>query len=231
MTNKEIFDLLTGVGMTDEGACGLMGNMQAESGMIPNIAQRGMTAMSDEAYTAAADNGGIDFAQDAVGYGLCQWTYHTRKAKLLAYAKSCGLSVGDPLMQVRFCIRELQSEYPMLFLKLCTWHDIDECADRVCVQYERPAINNYPERRRFARSFYSDFRGPGALAAEHQALSPQEQQAETAVRDACRLFPPDPSVMVLQYVMNYNGYWGKPDGYKTPEFFEALETFKEDMKR
>ncbi len=228
MTPRDIFNMLTGVGMTDEGACGLMGNMQAESGMIPNIAQRGMTAMSDEAYTAAADNGGIDFAQDAVGYGLCQWTYHTRKAKLLAYAKSCGLSVGDPLMQVRFCIRELQSEYPMLFLKLCTSHDIDECADRVCDQYERPAINNYPERRRFARSCYSDFRGSGALAAEHQAQAPQ---AETTVQDACKLFPPDESVSAIQMVMNYNGYWGKPDGYKTEEFFDALDVFVKDMKR
>ncbi len=51
------------------------------------------------------------------------------------------------------------------------------------------------------------------------------------VSDACPIFPPDPSVMIIQMVMQYNGYWGKPDGYKTTEFFSALRTFTDDMEK
>jgi len=58
----------------------------------------------------------------------------------------------------------------------------------------------------------------------------KEEQQEEPASDACPIFPPDPSVLVLEMVMAYNGYWGKPDGYKTPEFFKALRQFTDDME-
>lgn len=60
---------------------------------------------------------------------------------------------------------------------------------------------------------------------------PGPQGEPGVVPDACPIFPPDPSVMVIQMVMSYNGYWGKPDGQKTPEFFDALRTFTLDMEK
>lgn len=226
MSNRTIYDMLRAAGLTAEGACGLMGNMQAESTMKANIAQRGMTKLSDDQYTAAADNGQIDFTDDSVGYGLCQWTYHTRKRALLAFARNCGVSVGNETMQVKFCLRELQQEYPMVMLTLCTSHDLYQCTDDVCTKYERPAVNNIDVRYRFAQQFYNEFAGSGALAEDHKA-----QEPEPLVPDARPVFSPDPSVMVIQMVMQYNGYWGKPDGYKTPEFFSALRTFTDDMEK
>ena len=88
MSNKSIYTALRAAGMTAEGACGLMGNMMAESNMRSNIAQRGMTSLSDAEYTRRADAGTLDFVHDAVGYGLCQWTYFSRKQNLLAFARS-----------------------------------------------------------------------------------------------------------------------------------------------
>ena len=45
-------------------------------------------------------------------------------------------------------------------------------------------------------------------------------------------FPPDASVLILQMVMQYNGYWNtRPDGYKSNDFFEAISRFIEDMKK
>lgn len=230
MTNKEIFGLLKSFGMTDEGACGLMGNMAAESTMKPTIAQRGMTTMSDEEYTFAADNGMIDFAGDSVGYGLCQWTSSDRKAALLAYAKSRGTSVGDAETQVRFAVRELQSGYHTLFLKLCTSHDIDECSDRVCDTYERPEVNNYQVRRDFAREFYSAFRGSAALASQmqqNQASAAETQQASPAQTPSYW----DWKIALIQYVMQCDGYWAAPDGLKSEAFFNALKQYTEDMQR
>ena len=53
MSGMSIYGALVRAGMTAAGACGLMGNMQAESGMKSNIVQRGMTALSDGEYTTA----------------------------------------------------------------------------------------------------------------------------------------------------------------------------------
>ena len=231
MSNKTIYDALRTAGLTAEGACGLMGNMMAESTMKANIAQRGMTSMSDETYTAAADNGTIDFARDAVGYGLCQWTFHTRKAALLAYAKNMGVSVGDEAMQVQFCIRELTQDYPMLMLTLKTSHDIDACSDRVCDKYERPAVNNYDARRSFARQFWNDFCGSGALAEEHAKLEPEPTQDAAVHTPANADAGVKAAVMVMQMVMNCSGYWGIVTGERSPEFFAALRTFTDDLEK
>lgn len=226
MSKKTLHDYFRSVGMTEEGIAGLWGSIYAESTGKSNIAQRGMTQMTDQQYTVAADNGVIDFVRDSVGYGLCQWTSSDRKAALLAFAKNKGVSVGDEMTQAQFIVREMQRDYPTLFLLLCTSHDINECADRVCDKYERPAINNYTARRKYAHEFYNEFVGSNALTEAHKA-----QEPEPLAPDACPIFPPDPSVMTIQLVMQYNGYWGKPDGYKSPEFFSALRTFTDDMEK
>lgn len=159
MDNLSIYKMLVAAGMSPIGACGFMGNLQAESAMRSNNAQDGMTQLSDEAYTMAADAGGIDFVRDAVGYGLAQWTYWKRKENLLHYAQSKGVSVGDTAMQISFAINELKSEYSGLWSFLCKTDDVYEAAKRVCQEYERPAVNNIDVRGRFATNFYEQFAG------------------------------------------------------------------------
>lgn len=140
--------------MTVEAACAMGGNMMAESGLKANIAQRGMTKLTDEQYTAAADAGTIGFIRDSVGYGLCQWTYHTRKQHLLEYARSMGASVGDETMQVQFCLVELKNDYPELWKFLCETHDAYKATDRICREYEQPAVNNVEVRYKYAQELY-----------------------------------------------------------------------------
>lgn len=160
MSAETIYRQLVQAGMTPAGACGLMGNMQAESALKSNIAQRGMTTKTDEEYTYGVDSGAYDgFTRDAVGYGLCQWTYYTRKAALLAYARNTGASIGDETMQVGFCIKELRQDYPGLWALLCSTIDVYTAASEVCTVYERPAVNNISVRAGFANQFYSRFSG------------------------------------------------------------------------
>ena len=206
MSTRTIYDALCAAGMTQEGACGLLGNMMAESGMASNIAQRGGTSMTDAQYTAAADRGEIPFAKDAVGYGLCQWTYPTRKAALLAFAREQGVSVEDEEMQVQFCIRELRGDFPSVWRVLTTSHDLYECARTVCIQYERPAVNNVDARHAFAQSCFRELCG-----------------AQTR-------FPQDLSVLVLQAVMRGNGCDVELDGCKSAAFFAKLREFTADME-
>ena len=217
MKTKEIYDILRSGGLSHAGALGMIGNMMAEAGpsLPSNIAQRGMTKLSDAQYTAAADNGLIDFVHDAVGYGLCQWTYYSRKQGLLDYARQNGVSVGDGVMQVNYALKELREDYSAIYGVLCNSTSIDDCADVICTQFERPAVNNLADRRNYAHQ---------AEAQLEQTYTPPKQDPIQAT------FPPDPSIFTIQLVMQYNGYWERPDGHKSKEFFDKLKKFVEDME-
>lgn len=212
MKAQDIYDLLRAGGLSRAGALGMLGNMQAESGLKEDIAQRGMTLLSDEEYTRQADNGQLNFSRDAVGYGLCQWTYFSRKAALLDKAKACGCSVGNGTMQVEFCLDELIHDYPAVFQLLCSSDSIDECSDTICKDFERPAVNNFLTRRSFAHEFAS--------------VVVDGKDEEPPV-----VFPADPSIICIQAVMQFNGYWeDRIDGQKSRKFFDALRKFTDDME-
>lgn len=166
MSKLTILTALVRGGMTPIAACAMGGNMMCESNMTANIAQRGKTTLTDAEYTAAADSGAIDFAHDAVGYGLCQWTYFMRKQRLLEYARSVGASVGDETMQVSFCLKELRGEYPELWEYLTTTQDLYGAAARICKEYERPAVNNIADRANAGNALYMQYGGQlDAIAA------------------------------------------------------------------
>jgi murein L,D-transpeptidase YcbB/YkuD len=157
MSELSILKLLVQGGMTPIAACAMGGNMYCESTMHSNIAQRGMTSLSDAEYTAAADAGTIDFVHDAVGYGLCQWTYYTRKQKLLEYARAYGVSVGDETMQVKFCLEELRTEYASLWSYLQTAQTLYSAAASICKGYEKPAVNNIQDRASAGNMMYMTY--------------------------------------------------------------------------
>jgi len=153
MSIQTIYARLVRAGMSPESACAMMGNMQAESAMRADNVQNGM-GYADADYTAAVDAGAIDFVSDQRGYGLCQWTYSTRKQNLLNFARGRGVSIGDEDMQVDFCIEELQTEYASLWAWLRTNKGVAEAAGRICREYERPAVNNVDVRAAAANQFY-----------------------------------------------------------------------------
>lgn len=220
MDARYIYDYFIASGMTRAGALGTIGNLMAESTpeLKPNIAQRGMTKLSDEQYTAAADNGLIDFAHDQVGYGLAQFTYHTRKTALLSFAKAYGSSVGDGDMQLHFIVKEMQSDYPNVWKTLCSSEDIDQCVDLVCTQYERPAVNNLTVRMGYAR--------------EVARTIPENAFKENTTDPVFKTFPPNATVLAFQMWMQYNGYWDGPiTGYKNAYFFKKLREFVDDMEK
>lgn len=224
MKVKEIYDILRAGGLSHAGALGMIGNMMAEAGpsLPSNIAQRGMTSLSDAEYTRMADAGQIDFVYDAVGYGLCQWTYFSRKQGLLNFARQNGVSVGDGKMQCEFCLKELREEFGGIFGVLCNSTSIDDCADVVCTQYERPAVNNIAARRQYAHE------------AERQIGEDNNVPTYTPpIKDPVQAtFPPDPSIEMIQFVMWKSGYFDieEINGHKSKAFFDKLEQFVKDMK-
>ncbi len=147
---RVIWDKLLAAGLTPAGAAGLMGNLQAESGLNPrnlqNVCEEKL-GFTDEAYTAAVDCGTYgSFVTDGAGYGLAQWTHPSRKAALLAYARARGSSIGDLDMQIDYLLQELQGLFKPLWDKLRATASVREASDCVLLQFERPASISNPDR-------------------------------------------------------------------------------------
>lgn len=156
MSAQTIYEELRRAGMTHEGACAMLGNMQAESGLKANIAQRGMTSLTDEQYTKLFDANPERCISDGVGYGLCQWTYPQRKRNLRQFARNWGVSVGAEDMQTAFVIEELKTEYAALWKFLCETDELYTATERICKEFERPEVNNVDERYEAAQEFAAE---------------------------------------------------------------------------
>ena len=209
MSTQSIYDALVASGMTIEGACALMGNMEAESRMKSNIVQIGCSKLTDEQYTAAADNGLIDFVHDSVGYGLCQWTHWERKQRLLDFAKKLGVSVGDEDMQVKFAIFEMKTYYNSTFSLLCSSNDLHYCTQFVCVNYEQPKYNNVGIRYMYAQGF---------LQMAYSEKPPVNSKI-------------DKTILVIQSIMACDGYWDvdKINGVRNDLFRRKIVEWANDV--
>ena len=187
MGAKEIYTLLRKEGMSHAGACGMMGNMEAESGLKSNIVQRGMQKKNDADYTEAFNANPETYIYDNVGYGLCQWTFWSRKKNLRQFAQNWGVSVGAEDMQVCFAVYELKTDFPALWQFLCQTSDVGTASDRVCKEFERPAVNNLEVRRNFAAKYNTQFAGTQAQptqAAQHPTAEVNSTLDLKAIADA-----------------------------------------------
>ena len=114
---KTVWNYLTGAGYTKAGAAGLMGNLKAESGIESVIYERAYRAklgyISDQEYVNRVNNGQYseyNFVHDAVGFGLAQWTYHSRKQNLY---NACRGRIGDLNCQLGFLVSEIRSDFSL----------------------------------------------------------------------------------------------------------------------
>lgn len=233
MSIQTIYVRLVRAGMSPVGACAMMGNMQAESAMRADNVQDGY-GYTDEDYTAKVDAGAIDFVGDQRGYGLCQWTYPARKRNLLAFSRSCGVSISNEDMQVDFCIKELQTEYASLWRYLTAATDIYEAAGRICREYERPAVNNVDVRAAAANEFYmslSSMEVPelGTTPAENDGTGDPSPTVEVE-----SYWPPrvlaygmaGPDVVALQGLMIAHGFPAGITGTFDRATYDQLRAFQ-----
>ena len=125
------------------GTAAIMGNLKAESNIYANNLQNSFNTkfgMSDDEYTTDVDTGKYtNFVKDGAGYGIAQWTFWTRKAALLEYAKSNGCSISNLEMQVGFLMNELKTTYSGLYAYLKCSKDLYTATETVLKQFEKPA--------------------------------------------------------------------------------------------
>ena len=152
---KRAYKKFRQAGMTAAGACGLIGNLEAESdGFYTNrveylclkrLKENGKV-YTDTTYTAAIDSGKISceeflhpLAGKQYGYGLAQWTSPGRKSGLWNLAKQKGVSIANEDMQIEYLLKELQESYGAVLKILKTTTSICEASDVVLKRFEIPA--------------------------------------------------------------------------------------------
>lgn len=141
---QTIYNALVKNGATHMGACGLIGNLQAESGLIPIRKQGDFTSdySTSQDYTDGVNNGSISeetFVNDSIGYGLAQWTYYTRKQALYTKKVNDGYdSIGNLQLAIDYLLIELCNSYADVWNVLCTSDDLRTCSDKVLHDFESP---------------------------------------------------------------------------------------------
>lgn len=140
----EIWDRLSSYIRNDYGTAALMGNLQAESGLIPYRLQGDFSDgyVASLEYTNKVNNYSYtksQFINDSKGYGLAQWTFSTRKQNLYEFASLTNFSIGSLDRQIPFLVNELMSSYPTVWNALLNATNIRTPSNRVLHDFENPA--------------------------------------------------------------------------------------------
>ena len=174
-----IWQFFKAKGFNDYAIAGLMGNLKAESNLRPDNLQNSFEGRlgSDAEYVKKVDNGTFSkskFANDHAGFGLAQWTWHTRKEALYDYAKKKGVSIADLNMQLEYLWVELQ-RYTKTMNVLRNAKSVYEASTIVLTDFEKPAnqgnsVRN--QRAKFGNEFYNKFANQGVVVGDIPTIKP-----------------------------------------------------------
>lgn len=186
---EKIWNYLKAQGLTDCGAAGLMGNLYAESGLIPTNLQNSYEkklGYTDATYTEAVDSGAYsNFVRDSAGYGLAQWTYWSRKQGLLEYAKAARKSVGDLETQLGFLMQELAGSFKAVLNTLKSATTVKAASNAVLLQFERPADQSasvQTKRAGYGQTYYDKYAAEDAEKEETTVATKITTAAQLAER-------------------------------------------------
>lgn len=166
---EQVWNFLKSKGLNNYGVASMMGNIFAESGLNPknleNVYEKKL-GMSDEEYCLAVDNGTYtNFAKDCAGWGLCQWTYMSRKQALYDYTKSKNKSIGDLEAQLEFLYKELSESYKSVLNTLKTAQSVLEASNAVLLKFECPADRSVAvqnKRAAYGQNYYNKYATKGS---------------------------------------------------------------------
>ena len=129
---KYIFNFLVRKGLTDAGACGILGNMHVESSFNTS---------------ALGDN--------KTSIGLIQW-HNDRMTRLFSWCKENNLDAMSVDGQLEYLWWEVNDDYTNLTKLLQSIQDPEEAAAVFAKDYERPAVIS-TKRLSYARAYYNKF--------------------------------------------------------------------------
>lgn len=152
---QKAYNFFIGQGFTPPQAAGIMGNLQAESGINPKRVQSTSTPDGDR------DNITVD---GETGYGIAQWTSAGRQQNLADFAAANNVISGDLGIQLRFVMKELTESYnESSLIPLHAAQTVQEAVNVILTDYERPADvpGQRPVREGFALDILQRFGSGG----------------------------------------------------------------------
>lgn len=173
VTNDEsyIWDYFLDKIGNEYGVAGLMGNLYAESALKPNNLQNsyeGTLGYTDETYTSAVDTGSYSkdqFINDSAGYGLAQWTYHSRKQALYEmYENGDYSSIGSIELACDYLWYELENDFSDVLYYLQHATNVKTASNKVLHDFESPADQSASvenERNNYGVYYYNKYANEG----------------------------------------------------------------------
>jgi len=157
-----IWKALRNAGFNDIASAGILANMHSESHLKPDNVQNTFESKvgSDEAYTRKINERTYtreQFANDHAGYGLCQWTYPTRKSALYDFVMARTGNIASITDQVLFLAQECRSNGLFDKLNRCVT-PYDACV-LFMLQFEKPknqTVTAQKMRGEMAVRFYNN---------------------------------------------------------------------------
>ena len=165
--------------LPDVSIAGIMGNMMAESGCEACRLQGDfMSDRSPSKEYARKVNSNLNpnWYSDQKGWGLCQWTWWSRKKSLKECCDSYGTGIESETSQLRFMLAEMQNEFSSMWRQLLIATDIRTAAYLVCHFYEAPAYENVDARADYGKTIYDQFHGKDVDPEPEPEPTPEPQQ-------------------------------------------------------
>lgn len=156
-----VWKWLRSKGFSEIATSGIMGNMYAESGVRSNNLQNSYEkslGLSDIEYTSKVDSGEYSkekFINDKAGYGLCQWTYWSRKEALYNFLKNKNYSIAELEGQLEYFLSELKAKYGSVLSDLNSATTILQASNAMLLGFEKP--KNQSEVNRITRASYCQY--------------------------------------------------------------------------
>ena len=226
-------------GVTRQGIAGVLGNFEAESGLIPCRKQGdvgGPEFRASQEYAQKAYINEQEWIRDSVGFGLGQWTYWSRKMELLNYCKDTGSFVGDIIPQMEFFIKECQRDYRNVWVTLTDKNStIAACSNAMLLWYERPAdmslsAQNY--RSGLAQAWFNKLDNlQQNLQQVANPVASSDKPKKEPSKLKCRTIQQNlewPEVWLLQALLKMHGYNVLIDGIFQKALDEKVRQFQKD---
>lgn len=164
----QYWNLLSGLIPNEIGRAALMGNLYAESNLIPYRLEGDFTqgyTLSMQ-YTNNVDSGAITketFINDGKGYGVAQWTFSSRKETLYNLWKTEAYdSIGSLVLSVEMLTQELNKQYVDVLNELRNAADLRAASDYVLFNFENPDDKSEAvqlERYNYSKNIYDKYAG------------------------------------------------------------------------
>jgi hypothetical protein len=132
-----IANKLKGAGYSKAHIAGVLGNFELESGFNPRV----------------NEGGKVGAPMGVGGYGFGQWT-GGRQTGLVNFAKQQKMDPGDPNLQAKFLLYELEGPEKKAAAYLREAVSPEESARRFLTDFERAGIPKTKQRQEAARAIY-----------------------------------------------------------------------------